>query len=140
MVAEVISNSEAETLTWAKAFSKQLKPGDILSLIGTLGTGKTVICRGLAQGLGFHGDVHSPTYALVHEYPGTTPIFHMDLYRLSTNADWEEIGLDHYFHQGGICLIEWAERLPESIRFTYTINIERISEDSRRIQVSTVYK
>jgi tRNA threonylcarbamoyladenosine biosynthesis protein TsaE len=133
---ETYSNSETETLAWAMDFSKQLKAGDIVALSGNLGAGKTVVCRGIALGLGFQGDVHSPSYALVHEYPSTLPLFHLDLYRLSEGADWQEIGLDHYFQQGGICLVEWPEKLPEEIHFAYRIEILSQGADSRLIKVT----
>ena len=135
-IEEVISASEAETLGWAVAFAKRLKPGDTVALSGNLGAGKTVVCRGLARGLGFEGDVHSPSYALVHEYPCGLPLFHMDLYRLTAGADWEEIGLDHYFQQGGICLVEWPERLPEGIKFSYRIEIIIEDRERRRIKMT----
>jgi tRNA threonylcarbamoyladenosine biosynthesis protein TsaE len=133
---EFISASEAETEAWARAFASRLKPGDIVALNGNLGAGKTVVCRGVARGLGFTGDVHSPSYALIHEYPGNIPLFHMDLYRLKADADWQEIGLDHYFGQGGICLVEWAERLPEGERIAYRIDILAEGEGIRRIRVT----
>lgn len=121
---------------WAVGFSKGLKAGDTVALSGNLGAGKTVVCRGLAIGLGFAGDVHSPSYALVHEYAGgRLPLFHMDLYRLKEGADWEEIGLDHYFQQGGVCLVEWPERLPPGQAFTYRIEIGAEGEGVRRIRV-----
>ena len=131
----MLSTSEAETLEWAATFCKQLKAGDTIGLSGNLGAGKTVICRGIAAGLGFTGNVHSPSYALVHEYPGDIPLFHMDLYRLSQNSDWEEIGLDHYFQREGICLIEWPERLPPGCHLTYRIEILVEDETKRRILV-----
>ena len=107
MIEEFTSISEAQTLSWAQSFASRLKAGDSVALTGNLGAGKTVVCRGIALGLGFSGDVHSPSYALVHEYAGgRLPLFHMDLYRLAPGADFEEIGLDHYFQQGGVCLVE----------------------------------
>lgn len=136
MIPELLSRSEDETLAWARAFADALRPGDAVALSGDLGAGKTVVCRGLALGLGFAGDVHSPSYALVHEYPGgRLPLFHMDLYRLAPGADWEEIGLDHYFQQGGVCLVEWPERLPAGFPFTLRIELRAEGEDERRIRV-----
>jgi len=134
---EFLSRSEDETFAWARSFAGSLLPGDVVALSGDLGAGKTVVCRGLARGLGYAGDVHSPSYALIHEYPGgRLPLFHMDLYRLAQGADWEEIGLDHYFQQGGICLIEWPERLPGDFPFTVRIALEAGGETERRIRVS----
>lgn len=135
---EVLTRSEEETLAWAEGLAPSLGPGDVVALSGDLGAGKTAVCRGLARGLGFDGAVHSPSYALVHEYPGARlPLFHMDLYRLAPGAPWEEmqeIGLDHYFAAGGICLVEWPERLPERFPFTVRIEISCEGETARRIR------
>lgn len=134
---DFLSDSEQSTLEWAVAFSERLTSGQTVALSGNLGAGKTVVSRGIARGLGFTGNVHSPSYALVHEYPGARlPLFHMDLYRLKAGADWEEIGLDHYFQQGGICLVEWPERLPADQIFTYRIDIQSEGDDTRRIRVT----
>jgi tRNA threonylcarbamoyladenosine biosynthesis protein TsaE len=137
LIEEFVSGSEEETVAWAVGFSARLKAGDTVALSGNLGAGKTVVSRGVARGLGFGGDVHSPSYALVHEYPGARlPLFHMDLYRLKEGADWEEIGLDHYFQQGGVCLVEWPERLPAGVGFAYRIEITAEGESGRRVRVT----
>ncbi|MDQ3002964.1 MAG: tRNA (adenosine(37)-N6)-threonylcarbamoyltransferase complex ATPase subunit type 1 TsaE [Fibrobacterota bacterium] len=134
---EFVSDSEERTLEWAKTFSAQLKAGDLVFLSGNLGAGKTVVSRGISLGLGFAGHVHSPSYALVHEYTGgRLPLFHLDLYRLKPGADWEEIGLEHYFQQEGVCLVEWPERLPKGQAFTYRIEIETEGMEGRRIRVT----
>lgn len=135
----VVTHSEEETLAWAIAFAARLQAGDAVALSGNLGAGKTVVCRGIALGLGFSGDVHSPSYALVHEYAGgRLPLFHMDLYRLAQGggSDWEEIGLDHYFRQEGVCLVEWADRLPEGAGFAWRISLTTPGGDDRSIQVT----
>ena len=136
VINSAVTNSEDETLAWAATFAQQLKADDTVALSGDLGAGKTVLCRGIARALGYAGDVHSPSYALVHEYAGPIPVFHMDLYRLKENADWEEIGLEHYLSQRGICLIEWPERLPDSQKFTYRVEIKSLSETGRHIFVT----
>jgi len=134
---EHVTDSETGTLEWAMTFAARLRAGDTVALSGNLGAGKTVVGRGIARGLGFTGNVQSPSYALVHEYPGARlPLFHMDLYRLKEGADWEEIGLDHYFQQGGVCLVEWPERLPEAMGFTYRIGLRAQGEDTRHIEVT----
>lgn len=131
---EFLSPSEDATLLWARSFAARLGPGDVVALSGDLGAGKTVVSRGIAEGLGFFGDVHSPSYALVHEYSGgRLPVFHMDLYRLAPGADWHEIGLDHYFNEGGVCLVEWSERLPRGARFSWALDIAVTGENGRRI-------
>jgi tRNA threonylcarbamoyladenosine biosynthesis protein TsaE len=136
-IESFLSKSEDESLAWARAFAATLSPGDTVALSGDLGAGKTVVSRGIAEGLGFMGPVHSPSYALVHEYPGARlPLFHMDLYRLAPGSDWEEIGLDHYLAQGGVCLVEWPERLPEGFAFAVRIDIRTEGETLRRIAVT----
>lgn len=107
-----LSHSEADTLALATAFAATLRPGDVVALRGPLGAGKTLFSRGTARALGYEGPVSSPSYALVHEYDGRVPVYHMDLYRLAEGSDWEEIGLGHYLNGDGICLVEWPERLP----------------------------
>src|SRR5690606_14876662 len=104
-----LSSSESETLAVAREFAATLKAGDAVALRGPLGAGKTLFAGGVARALGYEGPVSSPSYALVHEYAGRVPVYHMDLYRLASGADWEEIGLAHYLEGQGICLIEWPE-------------------------------
>ena len=136
------SRSEDETLAWAEAFALRLRPGDNVALSGEMGAGKTLICRGIARALGRGDAAHSPSYALVHEYPGNPALYHMDLYRLVQApgqpglADWQEIGLEHYFQAGGICLVEWPERLPPgAARFRYRIEIAITGEEERRLRL-----
>ena len=132
-----MTSSEEETQDWAKQFAQCLHPGDVLALQGGLGAGKTVFCRGLARGLGFLGDVHSPSYALVHEYPHHPPIYHIDLYRLGPQADWQEIGLDYYAFGSGITLIEWPERLESlDVGIRFWVRIEALDVNRRQIVVS----
>ncbi len=136
IVAECTTRSEAETLAWAEAFAAKLKRGDVLALHGNLGAGKTVMSRGICRGLGFQGGVHSPSYALVHEYPNDPPIYHLDLYRLGPHADLDEIGVEHYSFSEGITLIEWPERLGHlDVGIHYEVRIERIDDDTRHIKV-----
>lgn len=136
ILMECISHSEEETLSWAEAFAAQLKRGDVCALHGNLGAGKTVVSRGICRGLGFLGGVHSPSYALVHEYPNDPPLFHLDLYRLGPHADLHEIGVEHYSFSEGITLIEWPERLGHlDVGIHYEVRIERMDEDTRRITV-----
>ena len=89
--------------------------GSVVLLEGTLGAGKTTLARGFAVGLGVTEDVTSPTFALVHEYEGTLPLFHMDLYRLSSVEEFEAIGGWEYFQRDGVVLIEWPDRLGSAV-------------------------
>jgi tRNA threonylcarbamoyladenosine biosynthesis protein TsaE len=139
VIEELVTHSEEETLQWAQSFAAKLVRGDVLALQGDLGAGKTVVSRGIALGLGFRGGVHSPSYALVHEYPNDPPIYHLDLYRLGPHADLHEIGIEHYSFSDGITLIEWPERLAGlDAGIHYQIHIEHINEDSRRIMVKSL--
>lgn len=119
-----ITQNEEETKQLAKNLVSFLKPGDVLALEGDLGAGKTVFAKGIAEALGILEPVDSPTFTIVKEYTdGKWPLYHMDVYRLSED---EDIGLDEYFDQDGICLIEWASRiqslLPErTLWFIFTV-------------------
>ena len=136
-MAEFSSGSEAETLQWAQEFATSLKPGDRISLTGDLGCGKTVISRGIAQALGYKGDITSPSYTLVNQYLSDPVIYHIDLYRLGPDSDFNEIGIDHYLsEEGTIALVEWPDRLTENqIGFTKNIRLTRISENERLIEI-----
>jgi tRNA threonylcarbamoyladenosine biosynthesis protein TsaE len=121
----MVSRSPEETLALATELAALLQPGDIILLQGDLGTGKTEFVRGLAQGLGLRPDqVSSPTFALIHEYPGSPTLIHVDLYRL-TQVDPEMLmTLEDYWQQPVITVIEWAERLqaerpPDCLEITF---------------------
>jgi tRNA threonylcarbamoyladenosine biosynthesis protein TsaE len=132
----ISSASEKETIAWAETFARNLNPGDIVGLQGELGTGKTVISKGIALGLQFTGTVNSPSYTIVNEYPAEVKIYHIDLFRLDQNADWDEIGLDYYTGSRGICLIEWPERLDKNeVTFNYMIRLKSTGVNSREIKV-----
>ncbi len=90
---------------------KRLKPGDVLALFGDLGAGKTTLTKGIARGMGLSADVHSPTFTLIHEHPGPLALYHVDLYRLSSEEEVEWIGIDEYIESDGVTIIEWADRM-----------------------------
>ena len=111
--------SEQETRAFAERLGALAKPGDIFTLTGDLGTGKTVFTQGFARGLGVEEAVNSPTFTIVQEYEGgRLPFYHFDVYRIGSIEEMEEIGYEDYFYGGGVCLIEWAnlieELLPQS--------------------------
>lgn len=143
-----LSRSEADTLALAARFAATLQPGDVVALRGPLGAGKTLFSRGVARALNYDGPVSSPSYALVHEYDGRIPVYHMDLYRLAPGSDWEEIGLGHYFDGAGVCLVEWPERLPPDADgrslFTHDVTLSRDeaegagAENHRHVTIRTV--
>lgn len=109
------SASEAETIDLGRLLGELLAPGDVLALAGDLGSGKTWFTKGLALGLGVAAAsvVTSPSFALVNEYEGRCPLYHMDAYRLNTLADFLAAGLEEYFYLGGVVVLEWGDRWPE---------------------------
>lgn len=129
---EFISHSEKDTKVFAEKLATLLHPGDVLTLEGDLGAGKTTFTKGLAKGLGIERNVNSPTFTLIKEYKGNYPLYHMDVYRLE---DDEDLGFEEYFQSDGITVIEWASRIatqlpPELLE----LNIKKTGEESRLIQ------
>lgn len=111
-----ISQSVAETVAYGGRRAQSLHAGDVLALAGDLGTGKTQFVKGLVAGLGSDDDVTSPTFTLIHEYTsGRLPVYHFDFYRLNHRDELRQLGLEDYFNGEGVCVIEWADRFPETL-------------------------
>ena len=137
---EYISNSAEETYEIASRFAKQLNKGDIITLDGDLGAGKTAFVRGLADGLGLSDMVVSPTFTIVNEYRhGDVPLFHFDVYRLECDDDLYDIGWNDYVNRRGIIIMEWASVVKDEIDCPYIeINIARkpeMGENVREINI-----
>lgn len=134
-MATFISRSPAETENLAERLGREAAPGTVFGLAGELGSGKTQFVRGLARGLGCKDRVHSPTFAIVHVYAGgRLPLFHLDLYRLDTDAQRQSAGLEEYFTPNGISAIEWADRWPEAKPPQYRlVTFKILSETERQI-------
>ena len=134
------TNSAEETFALGKALGEKASPGQIYTLDGDLGTGKTVFTQGVAAGLGITEAISSPTFTIIQEYDtGRLPLYHFDVYRIGDIEEMEEIGYDDYFFGEGICLIEWAdlirEILPEHvIRITIEKDLEK-GFDYRKITI-----
>ena len=111
------TESPEETQALGEKIGKTLKRGDVIALIGDLGTGKTCLTQGIARGVGIAPNeiVSSPSYILINEYNGTVPIYHIDLYRLENGEEIAELGLSEYVEGDGICIIEWAERMADAL-------------------------
>ena len=131
--------SPEETRQKGRELSQQLKPGSLVALTGSLGSGKTVLVQGICAGLGVEKAVTSPTYVIINEYPGRWNgalvwVYHFDLYRLEDPEEFIRLGYEEYFYGRGITLIEWAEKaegfLPKS---RIEINLKIISENEREI-------
>ena len=113
---EIISSSPQETEHIGSLLGTMLSPGDVIALSGELGSGKTTLVKGLAQGMGFDRDeVVSPSFTLVNEYEGPLPLFHIDLYRLVDERDLREMGYEEYLGAAGVAVIEWADRVRDAI-------------------------
>ena len=132
---KIISPTPHETERIGSLLGTVLIPGDIIALSGELGSGKTTLVRGLAQGMGFSGDeVASPSFTLVNEYPGPLPLFHIDLYRLGNERELHEIGYEEYISETGVVVIEWADRIPYAVPDeSLWITLQYHSEEGREI-------
>jgi tRNA threonylcarbamoyladenosine biosynthesis protein TsaE len=135
-----VSGSPAATMALGRRIGEGLEAGSVIALMGELGCGKTLLTRGICQGLGVpRRQVNSPTFVLVNEYGGRLPVFHLDLYRLNGAADVIDLGMADYLARGesGVMIIEWAEKmlslLPEDL---LKVEFEVISARKRRITFS----
>ena len=108
-MTERFSASPAETEALGAALAPLLRRGDVVTLSGPMGAGKTVFVNGIARALGAADSAASPTFALAHEYPTDPPLVHMDAYRLTTPEDFRAAGLEEYLGGGAVCLLEWPE-------------------------------
>ncbi|MGO4972607.1 tRNA (adenosine(37)-N6)-threonylcarbamoyltransferase complex ATPase subunit type 1 TsaE [[Clostridium] aminophilum] len=135
------TNSPEETYELGKKLGEEAHAGDVWTLDGDLGVGKTVFTQGFAAGIGVTEPVSSPTFTIVQEYhDGRIPLYHFDVYRIEDPDEMEEIGYDDYFFGDGVCLIEWADQvreiLPEHLhRVTIEKNLEK-GFDYRKITIS----
>mgnify|MGYP003296160970 CR=1 FL=1 len=138
---EHLSHNVNETEELGAALAKHLRAGSVVAYLGDLGAGKTAFTRGLAQGLGCTGRVTSPTFTIVNEYEGPLPLFHFDMYRLADADELFDIGWDDYLTRGGICAVEWSERIRDELSaetITVTICRHEENEDWRRITIEGV--
>ncbi|MBI1998130.1 MAG: tRNA (adenosine(37)-N6)-threonylcarbamoyltransferase complex ATPase subunit type 1 TsaE [Deltaproteobacteria bacterium] len=110
----VVTRSEPETRRWGIKLGHLLSGGEIIGLIGELGVGKTCFVRGVAQGLKVNKNawIRSPSFTLINEYEGRLPIYHIDLYRISSREETEGLNLREYLYGDGVSLVEWFEHLP----------------------------
>jgi len=134
-MASIISHSPQETFELGRQCAAPLRRGAVLALEGDLGAGKTQFTKGLAEGLGVEADVTSPTFTLIHEYPGgRLPLFHIDLYRLEDEDEVLGIGLDEYLDGDGVTVIEWADKfatlMPKGVRW---VRFKVLEGDTREI-------
>lgn len=133
---EFLTHSEAETEAAGARVAHALTPGSVVAMRGDMGAGKTVFVRGLARAFGYTGRVTSPTFTIVNEYLCTPPVFHFDMYRLCGAEDLYGIGWEDYLTRGGICVVEWSERVEDALDASVvTVELEPVDENTRRITV-----
>lgn len=131
---EFITKSPEETEELGQRLGQALRGGEIVAYLGDLGAGKTAFTRGLARGLGIRDRVTSPTYTIVNEYlSGRLPLFHFDMYRLSSSDDLFDIGWEDYLLRGGVCAVEWSENVMDAMENAIFVEIEKLTDTSRKI-------
>ena len=135
----VITNSAAETRALGERLAKQLKAGDVILLEGELGAGKSELARGVAKGLGVQETVTSPSFTILNVYvSGRLPLYHFDWYRLESDEELYELGMDEYLGGDGVALVEWPGRCPDAVpEDCLLIRIEAEGEQVRRITEET---
>lgn len=144
MMQKIIeTNSREETFALGRRLGEEVKPGEVYTLIGDLGVGKTVFTQGIAAGLGIEEPVCSPTFTIVQAYEGgRLPFYHFDVYRIADPEEMEEIGYEDYFYGEGITMVEWGNYIAELLPPHHTeITIEKDLEkgfDYRKITITEV--
>lgn len=136
---QITTHSADETQTLGQKLASRLAPGDVIAYFGDLGAGKTAFTRGLAQGLGITDPVTSPTYTIVNEYlSGRIPLFHFDMYRLSSSDELFDIGWEDYLSRGGVCAVEWSENVEDALQDAIRVTIEKDADepDTRHITIT----
>jgi len=132
-----LSNSREETVNIGEELGRCLKGGEVIAFRGDLGSGKTCFTSGVALGLNFVGDVTSPTFALINEYlGGRLPLYHFDMYRISS---WDELfssGFFEYIEEGGVVAVEWSENIENALPDnTVYVEFEKTGDNSRKITI-----
>ncbi len=134
---------EEETENLGTALAAVLEPGSVAGLCGNLGAGKTVIARGVARGLGIEDNITSPTFVIMNRYqcppPRSAPFYHFDLYRNPLPAEFEELGFSDTLRGEGVCVVEWAENIPENLTedmIRIDIGISKENDSFREIRIT----
>ena len=133
-----VTNSAAETRALGERLASGLQPGDTVILEGELGAGKSELARGIARGLGVTETVTSPSFTILNVYEsGRCPLYHFDWYRLESEEELYELGMDEYLGGDGIAVVEWAERCPDAVpEDCIRIRLEATGEETRQITVN----
>jgi len=136
---EIISTKLEDTQLFSERLASSLQPGDVITLEGDLGAGKTAFTKGLTVGLGIQKNVNSPTFTIIKEYQGKMPLYHIDVYRLEDS--YEDLGFEEYFNGNGVTVIEWAHIIEEQLpNERLNINIYYQGNDSRKLVIKPTGK
>ena len=139
MTTRLLSHSREETEAAGRELGATLHAGDVVALTGELGAGKTCFIQGLVRGLGVTGPATSPTFVLINEYRGRLPVHHVDAYRTESLTEVMDLGLPELFDEGGVTVIEWAEKLePLLPGRTVRVHIDGVGDEPRRITIRSV--
>ena len=135
---ETNSYSPKNTQEIGRRLGAAARPGDVYLLVGELGTGKTCLAQGILWGLGAREFARSPTFVLVSEYEARLPLFHIDLYRVDSAGEALGFGLEEYLEAGGLCVVEWADRVPDLFWGNHlSVHMERRNDTTRRLTISS---
>ena len=138
MERSIRSDSPKDTHKIGRRIGTKAQSGDVLLLVGDLGAGKTTLTQGILWGLGGTEYARSPTFVLVNEYPARLTMYHMDLYRLNSIEEIEDLGLDDYLYGNDLCVVEWADKAPGYFPVNHAVvQLEVIDDQTRRVTVSS---
>jgi tRNA threonylcarbamoyladenosine biosynthesis protein TsaE len=138
MKITITTHNAEQTIDIGRRFGELLEAGSIVALEGDLGAGKTTITKGIGLGLAVATEVHSPTFTLVHIYPGRLPLYHIDLYRLASEDDVETLGVEDYLFGDGVTVIEWAERMGSLMpKDRIGVTLRMLGDEDREIEFAT---
>jgi len=135
---KIVSRSVEETIKIGEGIAKRLKCGDVVALIGELGSGKTVITKGIAKGLDVKNVryVNSPTFVIIKEYKGRVPLYHFDLYRVDKANSLDATNFEEYFYGDGITVIEWANKIEKLLPKRHVeVRLSVAGENKRKIEI-----
>jgi tRNA threonylcarbamoyladenosine biosynthesis protein TsaE len=138
MSETVTTRSPEETIRLGGLFAARLHPGDVVAILGDLGTGKTRFVMGVCEALGARGHIASPTFTLINEYPASFgSVVHIDMYRIGSRGELRELGIEEYFDDRHICLIEWAGQILDLLPADhYRVEIAHgPSEEERTVRI-----
>lgn len=125
-----------ETELLGKKLAKKIYPGAVIALTGVLGAGKTIFTKGIAKGLGITENIKSPTFTIICEYEGRLPLYHMDMYRISSEEEFEMTGGKELLYGNGVCVIEWSDNIESCLpKNVISVNIKILNPEERETEI-----